>query len=46
MTITTVGFGDLAMETTWERLYAIFIMMSGACLFAYMMSNFAQVLTA
>ena len=42
MTITTVGYGDIMMKRTSERVYAILCMFLGAVLFAYMMSNVAQ----
>ena len=34
MTVTTVGFGDIAAASTVERIYGIFVMMVGATIFA------------
>ena len=39
MTMTTVGYGDVAVATTAERLYACFAMLVGAVTFAYMLGN-------
>ena len=34
MTMTTVGFGDIAAITTNERLFATFAMVNGAAIFS------------
>jgi CRP-like cAMP-binding protein len=44
MTLTTVGYGDIAMMSDGERVFAIFCMFCGAVLFAIVMSNTNQVL--
>mmetsp|Transcript_10921 Transcript_10921/g.33492 ORF Transcript_10921/g.33492 Transcript_10921/m.33492 type:complete len:642 (-) Transcript_10921:272-2197(-) len=38
-TITTIGFGDVTPRTTLERVYTTIIMMLGAAIFAYLLSN-------
>jgi len=42
MTLTTVGYGDVALKRPWERTYASFCMVVGAVMFAYTVSNVAQ----
>ena len=42
MTLTTVGYGDVHMRRPWERMYASFLMLLGAVMFAYTVSNVAQ----
>jgi len=44
MTLTTVGYGDVAMVTDGERLFAICCMFTGAILFAIVMSNTNELL--
>jgi hypothetical protein len=39
MTMTTVGYGDVVILSTVERLYACFEMLLGAVTFAYMLGN-------
>ncbi|KAF0687934.1 Aste57867_20426 [Aphanomyces stellatus] len=39
MTMTTVGYGDVASQTTRERLWSIFAMVNGAWIFAYGITN-------
>jgi hypothetical protein len=39
MTMSTVGYGDVYLQTTAERLFACFAMMLGAVTFAYMLGN-------
>ena len=39
MTMTTVGYGDVVILSTAERLYACFAMLLGAITFAYMLGN-------
>ena len=39
MTMSTVGYGDIVLQTTAERLYACFAMLLGALSFAYMLGN-------
>eukprot|EP00966_Prymnesium_polylepis_P222019 5136787-Prymnesium_polylepis.1 len=42
MTLTTVGYGDVSMRRPWERMYASICMIGGAVMFAYTVSNVAQ----
>ena len=42
MTLTTVGYGDVSMQRPWERVYASVCMLAGAVMFAYTVSNVAQ----
>lgn len=39
MTMSTVGYGDVQMQTAAERLFACFAMLLGAVSFAYMLGN-------
>jgi hypothetical protein len=38
-TMLTVGYGDIVAITNGEKVYAIFTMLLGCCLFAYVMSS-------
>uniref|UniRef100_A0A7S1XVK1 Cyclic nucleotide-binding domain-containing protein n=1 Tax=Phaeomonas parva TaxID=124430 RepID=A0A7S1XVK1_9STRA len=38
MTLTSIGYGDIVMVTTMERLYAIFTMLLGATGYAFFLS--------
>jgi len=38
-TITTIGYGDVTPNTTIERIYTTIIMLMGAAIFAYLLSN-------
>ena len=39
MTMSTVGYGDVQMQTAAERIFACFAMLLGAVSFAYMLGN-------
>lgn len=45
MTMTTVGYGDVHVSTTAERLYAMVCMMLGAFLFAYLLGHTQHLLS-
>lgn len=42
-TITTIGYGDVVPETTAERSYTIIIMLFGAAMFAYVISQVSNI---
>merc|ERR1719198_1731590 len=42
-TMTTVGYGDIVPFSIAEKVYAIFIMLMGATIFAYMLANVASI---
>lgn len=42
-TITTIGYGDVVPETTVERSYTIAIMLGGAVMFAYIISQVSDI---
>lgn len=42
-TITTIGYGDVVPETTAERSYTIIIMLCGAAMFAYVISQVSDI---
>jgi voltage-gated potassium channel len=46
MTMTTVGYGDVLLQTVPERLYACFSMLLGAVTFAYMLGNVQQLMSS
>ena len=46
MTISTVGYGDVAAHSLAEQAFAIFSMMIGTTLFGYVMGSAAAALTA
>ena len=43
-TITTVGYGDLGPSKTAERMICIFLVLTGASVFGYMIANVSSVL--
>jgi hypothetical protein len=43
MTLTTVGYGDVAAHTTAEYLVAIILMLSGGMVWAYILGSFCTV---
>ena len=44
MTLTTIGYGDIAPENTGERVYTICTMFVGAVLFSFILSEIATLL--
>ena len=44
MTLTTIGYGDIAPENTGERIYTICTMFVGAVLFSFILSEIATLL--
>ena len=42
-TMTTVGYGEIVPYSVGEKVYAIFIMLMGATIFAYMLANVANI---
>lgn len=44
MTLTTIGYGDIAPENTGERIYTICTMFVGAILFSFILSEIAALL--
>ena len=45
-TITTVGYGDLGPSKTGEQLVCIFLVLTGASIFGYMIANVSSVLSS
>jgi len=43
-TLLTVGFGDISPQTSIERIYTIFVMLLGGCVFGYVMNSIAVIL--
>ena len=43
--LSTVGFGDYAPRSNFERLVGSFILLSGVAIFSYIMGNFIEILT-
>ena len=43
-TITTIGFGDITPESTFERIYAIFCMGLGVVIYSFSIGNFSNYL--
>ena len=41
--MTTVGYGEIVPYSVGEKVYAIFIMLMGATIFAYMLANVANI---
>jgi len=44
-TITTIGFGDVAPQTSVERLYVILIMIVGVTFFTVLTGALASIMT-
>lgn len=44
MTITTVGYGDISVFTTLERLLVIFMMVIGVIAFSFATGSLASIL--
>lgn len=45
-TVTTVGYGDVNPAHTGERIFVIFLMLTGVMLFSFMSGSLASVLQA
>lgn len=43
-TLSTVGFGDYAPRSSYERMIATFILLIGVACFSYIMSQFIEIL--
>lgn len=43
MTLTTIGFGDISPNSTWERFFAIIMMLLGSAMFAYVVGTMCSV---
>ena len=43
-TLLTVGFGDITPSTSLERVYAMFVMLLGGCVFGYVMNSIAIII--
>eukprot|EP01052_Picozoa_sp_SAG31_P016264 SAG31_NODE_1070_length_10071_cov_6.989771_16_plen_78_part_00 len=44
MTVTTVGYGDVTPNTSWERSYAIFAMAIGGVVFGLIIGSLSLVI--
>ena len=45
-TLSTVGLGDLHPKSSWERMLAAIIMVSGVSCFSYIMEKFFEIVDA
>lgn len=43
-TMLTVGYGDILPTTSLEKLFAIFTMLTGCCLFAYIINSLGTII--
>ena len=43
MTLTTIGYGDIAPVTQWERFFAIMLMVVGSAMYAYVVGTMCSV---
>ena len=43
-TLSTVGFGDFAPRSAYERIIATFVLLIGVAVFSYIMSQFIEIL--
>ena len=46
MTLTTVGFGDISVKTTSERVFAILWMIVGVAFYSYAIGNMTSMITS
>jgi potassium voltage-gated channel Eag-related subfamily H protein 7 len=46
MTITSIGYGDIVMQTTQERLIATIIMLVGGCMWAFIIGQLSGMLAS
>lgn len=44
MTLTTIGYGDIGLATSGERIYAVICMLIGAASFAFVIGNIVDLL--
>jgi hypothetical protein len=45
-TITTVGYGDIGVTNTWERIFVIFTMLIGVLTFSFISGTLSSIMLA
>lgn len=43
-TITTIGYGDITPTTNWQTIYTMFVQLTGAGMYGYIIGNLASML--